>query len=152
MRQAEGFVIIPRNRVNSVQVDRPGDFADVSFVLDNVTNRPVVVLGAETSCDCTTLQGLPITIPARGESSLRFRLTTTPARSWQADQYNDQIAAGHSFPGHQAGDRRRHRECRHNRIWFARSNRSGTLTRSERVRTRRFCVVDSPFLSVPRLN
>ena len=81
MRQAEGFVIVPRNRVESVQVDRPGDPADVSFVLDNVTNRPVVVLGAETSCDCTTLQGLPITIPAQGESSLRFRLTTTPAEA-----------------------------------------------------------------------
>ena len=81
LRQAEGFVIVPRNPIVPVQIDRPGDPADVSFVLDNVTSRPVVVLGAETSCDCTTLQGLPITIPAHGEATLRFRLTTTPAEA-----------------------------------------------------------------------
>ncbi len=81
MRQSEGFVIVARNAVEHVKIDHPGDAAVVEFVLDNVTNRPVVVLAAETSCDCTTLQGLPITIPAHGESSLRFRLTTTPIES-----------------------------------------------------------------------
>ncbi len=77
MRRSEGFVIVARKSVESVKIDRPGDAATVSFTLDNVTNRPVAVLGAETSCDCTTLQGLPITIPAHGEASLKFRLTSS---------------------------------------------------------------------------
>ena len=81
MRQAEGYVIVPRTAVEQVKVDRPGDAAVAEFVLDNVTSLPVTVLGAETSCDCTTLQGLPITIPARGKTSLQFRMTTTPAES-----------------------------------------------------------------------
>jgi len=81
MLQSEGYVIVPRKSVEQVKIDGPGDAADVSFVLDNVTSRPVVVLGAETSCDCTSLQGLPVVIPAHGESSLRFHLTTTPAEA-----------------------------------------------------------------------
>jgi len=64
-----------------VKIDRPGDASTVSFTLDNVTSRPVSILGAETSCDCTTLQGLPITIPAHGETSLKFRLTSSAAEA-----------------------------------------------------------------------
>lgn len=81
MRQSEGYVIVPRTTVEHVKIDRPGDGAEVEFVLDNVTGRPVTVLGAETSCDCTSLQGLPITIPAGGDTPLKFRLTTTPAQA-----------------------------------------------------------------------
>ncbi len=81
MRRSEGYVIVARKSVEHVTIDRPGETATVSFTLDNVTNRPVTILAAETSCDCTTLQGLPITIPARGETALRFRLTSKPAEA-----------------------------------------------------------------------
>jgi hypothetical protein len=59
-----GDPLVPDSYSKSVGDIREG--VNVSFRLTNTTRKPIELLGANTSCTCTVVSGLPVTIPAGG--------------------------------------------------------------------------------------
>ena len=53
---------------------KDGDRYSGTFVLTNLSDRTVRVLGAKASCDCVATKGLPMEIPAGRSASLPFAL------------------------------------------------------------------------------
>jgi hypothetical protein len=54
---------------------REGETVAVEFTLKNITSRRVRVLGAKTSCDCTTLaQTFPMDFPPRSSQKIRVKV------------------------------------------------------------------------------
>ena len=47
---------------------------NISFRITNLLDKPVRILGSESSCTCIQLDKLPLTIPSGGDVELRFEM------------------------------------------------------------------------------
>lgn len=52
---------------------KPDRAQDVNFRLVNFSNRQFRIVGCETSCGCTTLEDLPLSVPTFGERILKLK-------------------------------------------------------------------------------
>jgi Protein of unknown function (DUF1573) len=59
---------------------QPGHTYEVEFPFVNLTGHPITVVGATSSCGCTSVQKLPVTVPASGRCSLTFKITPKAGR------------------------------------------------------------------------
>jgi Protein of unknown function (DUF1573) len=64
----QGYALAPTPRVQVIS--SVSGRTEVPFKLQNLTSAPVTIVGAKSSCGCTALHDLPITIPAREEAEL----------------------------------------------------------------------------------
>jgi len=55
---------------------RPGSRVEIRYVLTNVSNRPIRILGAATSCTCTMMENLPMSLAARESGSVTAMIRT----------------------------------------------------------------------------
>ena len=74
----EGYVLSADEFAKPLQIDRPGASANVGFLLKNLTNDRVSVVGIETSCGCLSITELPFTILPRQELELTFVVKSDP--------------------------------------------------------------------------
>lgn len=54
----------------------PGQVQTASFVLKNLGDRPVKLIGAKASCSCTAVDGVPVTVAPSGSREVTFRVAT----------------------------------------------------------------------------
>jgi hypothetical protein len=57
-----------------------GQKIQVEFHLQNVSDRPIQLLGCRTSCDCVTTTEIPTAIEPHGDKLLRFNMTPEQAK------------------------------------------------------------------------
>jgi hypothetical protein len=56
--------------------DQPIDTkTEVSFVLTNLTSRPIKIVGSSTTCSCTIAENLPMTIVPHGSASVNVAVS-----------------------------------------------------------------------------
>jgi hypothetical protein len=53
---------------------RAGEELAGTFTARNLSSKPIMIMGASTTCDCVATEGLPVSIRARGSRVLRPRL------------------------------------------------------------------------------
>jgi len=58
---------------------REGETVTGTYVLKNMSNEPVTVLGAQTSCGCMVPEGLPLELPPGGSGNLTVVIKVGPA-------------------------------------------------------------------------
>ncbi len=60
---------------SAIRIDRPAKGGEVAVeaVVSNLSDRPVILMGANTSCSCVVTGSLPVTVEPGG----RFRLPVT---------------------------------------------------------------------------
>ena len=65
-----GVKIIPVVSRVDIGEAEPGAEVGAIFRLKNLTNREIKILGAESSCNCSVIDSLPVSIPPRTEIEL----------------------------------------------------------------------------------
>jgi hypothetical protein len=63
-----------------------GEARDAVFVIRNLSNRPVKILGVTTSCTCITTDALPLLINAMGSKELHATLRLTKSPTGRTEQ------------------------------------------------------------------
>lgn len=53
---------------------RVGEHLDAAFLVSNLSNHPVHVLGVNASCGCLAVEKLPVTVPALGTKEVRLTI------------------------------------------------------------------------------
>jgi hypothetical protein len=80
-----------KNRLTSVVqsinlgVVRQGECILKTIVVENPMSEPITIGRFETSCDCLTLAGLPLTISAHGEAILELQLDQSNEKTFSGD-------------------------------------------------------------------
>jgi hypothetical protein len=72
----------------SVQVPdgKPGDERDAAFLVHNLSDRPVQIVGVHTSRVCVSTEKLPVTVPPTGAKELRLTLHLEDAATGTVEQ------------------------------------------------------------------
>lgn len=52
-----------------------GDIKEVSFLLTNLHDEPVLIMGAVTNCGCIVAEEMPLELPARSTRAITFRIS-----------------------------------------------------------------------------
>jgi hypothetical protein len=65
-----GVKIIPTVSLVDIGEVEPGTEVEAIFCLKNLTNREILILGAESQCNCSVIDSLPVSIPSRTEIEL----------------------------------------------------------------------------------
>lgn len=55
-----------------------GEVLYVEFSVQNLTSKPLTVLGARTDCSCAVVSGLPMTLAPRSRGTMQVELTPSP--------------------------------------------------------------------------
>ena len=74
LRYVQGVRLVVEPRVIDFGEAAAGEVRDASFVVRNLANEPITNLGASPSCNCTTNDRLPSSIPANGSHRFRIKL------------------------------------------------------------------------------
>ena len=84
---ANGVRVTIAPRVVTVPDGKPGDAREAVFVLRNLSNRPVRIVGATTNCTCL-LPGdkLPLTVSPGGTTSLHVALDIRKVKGGRIEQ------------------------------------------------------------------
>lgn len=61
---------------------RVGDSSTLSFGLKNLTGHPVTIQGAQSSCTCAVIDGLPCSIEPGGVNYLLVKVTASSGRQY----------------------------------------------------------------------
>ena len=69
-----GQHIVATESEKSLGEIQPGETRDVLFDVTNTTTRPLTLIGATTTCSCTVVENLPLTIPGASEQTVRVRV------------------------------------------------------------------------------
>ncbi len=80
---AGGARVTIEPRAVTVPEGKEGDAREVVFLIRNLTDNPVRVVGVTTSCTCVSTERLPVVLPARGAKELHvaLRLAKSPTGS-----------------------------------------------------------------------
>ena len=54
-----------------------GEAREFSVTVSNLGNRPVRILGLQTSCSCVAMLGVPVNLPASGRCTIKARFRPT---------------------------------------------------------------------------
>lgn len=74
---AQGYVLYCEESTVWVGAQAPGEKVMAEFTLNNLTNRPVRIVGARTTCGCLRVEDLPRVVPI-GESTV-LRVAVVPS-------------------------------------------------------------------------
>jgi hypothetical protein len=55
---------------------RPGSRVEIRYLLTSVSNRPIRILGAATSCTCTMMENIPMTLASSESKSVTAKVRT----------------------------------------------------------------------------
>ena len=79
LARVQGYALVVDSFSKSIGEIPPGTKSEATFLLTNVSSTPVTILGAQTSCRCTTLSDLPLTVPPGERTELRIGVTPSPS-------------------------------------------------------------------------
>lgn len=79
----QGERIVVDHAFKTVLVHRPSGQAVVDYRLTNISDHPVMLAGAATSCSCTTVEGLPTVLESKQSRTLSARIS--------ADEMDDEL-------------------------------------------------------------
>ena len=65
---------------------RAGEDRDAAFLVSNLSDDPVQVLGVKTSCGCIAVEKLPVTVPPRGTKEVRLTIHLEESFSGTVEQ------------------------------------------------------------------
>ena len=71
---ANGVRIVVDKRTVQVADGRIGDVREGAFLVHNLSDRPVRILGAHVTCSCVSTDKTPMTVPAGGTKEVRLHL------------------------------------------------------------------------------
>jgi len=81
MSAMRGDVLLVDQPLKSVDGIRPGTRVALRYALTNASNRPIKLIGVSTSCTCTLVEGLPITLAPSETRSITATITTREGES-----------------------------------------------------------------------
>lgn len=70
-----GRSVLVDERAKSIIGVRPGSQVVMSYALTNISDRPVRIIGSSSSCECTTIEEMPITLPPSETRTVSARIT-----------------------------------------------------------------------------
>jgi len=97
---AGGVRVTIEPRSVTVQEGKEGDAREAVFLIRNLTDKPVGVVGVTTSCTCVSTERLPVVLPPKGTKELHVALQlvkSPPARIVQSVVYHTDHPAAPSL-------------------------------------------------------
>jgi hypothetical protein len=71
-----GDSLVVDQPLKSLDGVRPGSRVEIRYLVTNVSNRPIQILGAATSCTCTMMENIPMTLAASESKSVTAKVRT----------------------------------------------------------------------------
>lgn len=72
LRRYEGYSLFAVNSRQTVRASKPGDIANATFRLRNVSDATVTVYGMQSGCGCIRSESIPWRVEAGGSKDFQF--------------------------------------------------------------------------------